>query len=106
MDNFLRLFLNKPDQYTLNSSEPLSHIVYNVIGRGNILKSDRIDLPDKPKVYNLTLTPEMSWAPNFAVYVYTVNEQGKFRSAEQRFNIDFELENQVRKQEKSYRRRW
>ncbi|XP_037817547.1 murinoglobulin-1 [Lucilia sericata] len=90
-----KLYLNKADQFTLNSSQPLPYFDYNVIGRGNILKSGHVDLPDKPKVYNLSLTPELSWAPNFGIYVYYVDEKGEYHYAEQRYHIDFELQNQI-----------
>ncbi|XP_065357347.1 thioester-containing protein 1 allele R1 isoform X2 [Calliphora vicina] len=90
-----KLYLNKADQFTLNSSQPLPYFDYNIIGRGNILKSGHVDLADKPKVYNLTLTPELAWAPNFGIYVYYVDEKGEYHYAEQRYHIDFELQNQI-----------
>ena len=90
-----RLYLNKAEQFTLNSSQPLPYIDYNIIGRGNILMSGHIDLPDKPKVHNLTLTPDINWAPNFVIYAYYVDDNGEYHYAEQRYHIDYELQNQV-----------
>lgn len=89
------MYLNKADQFTLSSSQPLTYFDFNIIGRGNILKSGRVDLPDKPKVYNLTLTPEPSWAPKFSVYAYYVDEKGEYHYAEQRYYVNFEFQNQV-----------
>lgn len=79
----------------MNSSQPLPYIDYNIIGRGNILMSGHIDLPDKPKVHNLTLTPDINWAPNFVIYAYYVDDNGEYHYAEQRYHIDYELQNQV-----------
>ncbi|KAM7353961.1 thioester-containing protein 4 isoform 2-T2 [Cochliomyia hominivorax] len=90
-----KLYLNKPEEFTLNSSKPIPYFDYNVIGRGNILKSGHIDLPDKPKIHNFTLTPEIKWAPYFGVYVYYVDEKGEYHYAERRYSIDFELQNQI-----------
>uniref|UniRef100_A0A1B0G6L1 TEP1-F n=1 Tax=Glossina morsitans morsitans TaxID=37546 RepID=A0A1B0G6L1_GLOMM len=90
-----KIEINKESQFTVNSSQPLSYVVYNVVGRGNILKSDRIDLPDKPKFHNISLTPTEMWAPNFALYVYYVDEKGEYHYAEQRYYVQYRLQNQI-----------
>lgn len=85
-----------PDKFTINSSEPLSYINYYVVGRGNILESGHINLePEKPKVYNLTLTPSFTWMPHFTLYVSYVNDSGNYHYQEQSYNINGVLENQV-----------
>lgn len=88
--------LHKADQFTLKSNQPLSYFDYNIIGRGNILKSGRVDLPDRPKVHNLSLTPEPSWAPTFSIYAYYVDKTGEYHYAEQRYRVNFELQNEVK----------
>lgn len=85
-----------PDKFTINSSAPLSYINYYVVGRGNILESGRVNLePEKPKVYNLTLTPKFTWMPHFTIYISYVNDSGHYHYEEQSYNIDSGLENQV-----------
>uniref|UniRef100_A0A1I8PQI3 TEP1-F n=1 Tax=Stomoxys calcitrans TaxID=35570 RepID=A0A1I8PQI3_STOCA len=87
--------LNHEDQFTINSSKPLSYFDYNIIARGNILKSGHVDLPENTKVYNLTLTPDYLYAPHFGLYVYYVDEHGEYHYAEETFYVEFELQNHI-----------
>uniref|UniRef100_A0A1I8PQF4 Thioester-containing protein 4 n=1 Tax=Stomoxys calcitrans TaxID=35570 RepID=A0A1I8PQF4_STOCA len=87
--------LNQADQFTINSSQPFSYFDYNIIARGNILKSGHVDLPEQTKVYNLTLIPDFVYAPHFALYVYYVDEHGEYHYAEETFNVEFELQNHI-----------
>ncbi|XP_075150113.1 thioester-containing protein 4 isoform X2 [Haematobia irritans] len=87
--------LFKEDHFTINSSKPLSYFDYNIVGRGNILKSGHVELADKPKVYNLTLTPDIMYAPHFSLYVYYVDEHGEYHYAEETFYVEYELQNKI-----------
>lgn len=87
--------LFKQDMFTINSSQPLTYFDYNIIGRGNILKSGHVDLPEKVNVYNLSLTPDMFYAPRFSIYVYYIDDQGEYHYAEDTYYIDYELQNKV-----------
>ncbi|XP_073825794.1 CD109 antigen-like [Musca autumnalis] len=88
-----KLFEEK--HFTVNSSSPMSYLDYNVVARGNIVKSAHIDLPDMPKVYNITLTPELVYSPRFSLYVYYIDEHGKFHHTEDTYYIDYELQNKI-----------
>ncbi|XP_064539099.1 thioester-containing protein 1 allele R1 [Drosophila montana] len=82
-------------QVSLNSSRPLNYFVYNIIGRGNVLKTERVVLAEPQKVYNITLTPTFLTTPYGRIYVYYVDEDGEFRYAEDTFHVDVELQNQI-----------
>ncbi|XP_073823483.1 CD109 antigen-like [Musca autumnalis] len=83
------------EHFTVNSSKPMSYLDYNVVARGNIVKSVHIDLPDKPKVYNITLTPELVYSPRFSIYVYYVDEHGEYHHTEHTYHIYYELQNKI-----------
>ncbi|XP_002057612.2 CD109 antigen [Drosophila virilis] len=82
-------------QVTLNSSRPLNYFVYNIVGRGNVLKTERVVLSEPQKVYNISLTPTFLTTPYGRIYVYYVDENGEFRYAEDTFHVDVELQNQI-----------
>ncbi|XP_073823482.1 thioester-containing protein 1 allele R1-like [Musca autumnalis] len=83
------------EHFTVNSSIPMPYLDYNVVARGNIVKSVHIDLPDMPKVYNITLTPELVYSPRFSIYVYYVDEHGEYHYTEDTYYIDYELQNKI-----------
>lgn len=80
---------------TLNSSRPLSYFVYNIIGRGNLQHTERVVLSEPQKEYNITLKPTFLTSPHGRIYVYYVDETGEYRYAEDTFNVDVELQNQL-----------
>ncbi|KAH8281371.1 hypothetical protein KR054_000154, partial [Drosophila jambulina] len=82
-------------QVTLNSSRPLHYFVYNIIGRGDILETKRVELAEPQKTYNITLKPTFLTAPHGRVYFYYVDETGEFRYAEESFSVEVELQNQI-----------
>ncbi|XP_053958136.1 murinoglobulin-1-like [Anastrepha ludens] len=80
---------------TVNSSEPLSYLIFDVIGRGNILDHQRIALPESTKIYNISLPHRFEYVPYARIYVYYVDEHGEFHYAEASFAVDTELQNQI-----------
>ncbi|XP_017069812.2 LOW QUALITY PROTEIN: alpha-2-macroglobulin-P [Drosophila eugracilis] len=82
-------------QVTLNSSRPLKYFVYNIVGRGNILETKRVDLSEPKNTINVTLKPTFLTAPNGRVYFYYVDETGEFRYAEETFSVEVELQNKI-----------
>ncbi|XP_033174138.1 pregnancy zone protein [Drosophila mauritiana] len=82
-------------QVTLNSSRPLKYFVYNIVGRGNILETKRVDLAEPQTSVNVTITPTFLTAPNGRVYFYYVDETGEFRYTEETFSVEVELQNQI-----------
>ncbi|XP_034474087.1 pregnancy zone protein isoform X2 [Drosophila innubila] len=82
-------------QVTINSSRPLNYFVYNIIGRGNVLHTERVVLDEPKKVYNITLKPSFLTSPFGRIYAYYVDETGEFRYAEDTFHVDVELPNQI-----------
>ncbi|XP_073825812.1 thioester-containing protein 1 allele R1-like [Musca autumnalis] len=87
--------LFREEHFTVNSSKPMPYLDYNVVARGNIVKSVHINLPDKPKVYNITLTSELVYSPRFSIYVYYVDEHGEYHYTEDTYYIDYELQNKI-----------
>ncbi|KAH8412667.1 hypothetical protein KR009_004419 [Drosophila setifemur] len=82
-------------QVTLNSSRPLKYFVYNIVGRGNILETKRVELAEPQTVYNVTLKPTFLTAPQGKIYFYYVDETGEFRYAEDSFSVEVELQNKI-----------
>ncbi|XP_061388607.1 thioester-containing protein 1 allele R1-like [Musca vetustissima] len=87
--------LFQAEHFTVKSSKPLPYLDYNVIARGNIVKTGHIDLPQKPMVHNITITPELVYSPRFSIYIYYIDEQGEYHYAEGSYYIDYELENKI-----------
>ncbi|XP_061388608.1 thioester-containing protein 1 allele S1-like [Musca vetustissima] len=92
-NNMPKLF--QAEHFTVNSSKPLAYLDFNVIARGNIVKTVHIDLPQKPMVHNITITPELVYSPEFSIYIYYIDEQGEYHYAEGTYYIDYELENKI-----------
>ncbi|XP_061388606.1 thioester-containing protein 1 allele R1-like [Musca vetustissima] len=92
-NNDAKLF--QAEHFTVKSSKPLPYLDYNVIARGNIVKTGHIDLPQKPMVHNITIIPELVYSPSFAIYIYYIDEQGEYHYAERACFIDYELENKI-----------
>ncbi|XP_005191892.1 murinoglobulin-2 isoform X2 [Musca domestica] len=95
-----RYYNNRPklfheEHFTVNSSKPLAYLDFNVVARGNIIKSGHIDLPNKPMVHNISFTPDLVCSPRFSVYVYYVDAEGEYHYAEDTYYIDYELENKI-----------
>ncbi|KAH8266701.1 hypothetical protein KR018_011420 [Drosophila ironensis] len=82
-------------QVTLNSSRPLNYFVYNIVGRGNILETKRVQLTEPQTVYNVTFKPTFLTAPHGRIYFYYVDETGEFRHAEESFSVEVELQNSI-----------
>ncbi|XP_016984792.2 alpha-2-macroglobulin isoform X2 [Drosophila rhopaloa] len=82
-------------QVTLNSSRPLKYFVYNIVGRGNILETKRVELEEPKKTVNVTIKPTFLTSPNGRVYFYYVDETGEFRYAEETFSVEVELQNKI-----------
>nr|XP_036668628.1 alpha-2-macroglobulin [Drosophila suzukii] len=82
-------------QVTLNSSRPLKYFVYNIVGRGNILETKRVELAEPQNTVNITLKPTFLTAPHGRVYFYYVDETGEFRYAEETFSVEVELQNKI-----------
>ncbi|XP_017476754.1 PREDICTED: CD109 antigen-like isoform X2 [Rhagoletis zephyria] len=80
---------------TVNSSEPLSYFIYDVVGRGNILEHQRVVLPENTKIYNITLPYKFAYAPYARIYAYYVDNDGEFHYAESSFSAETELQNKI-----------
>lgn len=73
----------------------MPYLVYDVIGRGNIVEHQRVVLPENTKIYNITLPYKYIYAPFARVFVYYVDEHGEFHHAETSFQAEMELQNSV-----------
>ncbi|CAD6997494.1 alpha-2-macroglobulin [Ceratitis capitata] len=80
---------------TVNSSQPLPYLIYDIVGRGNIIEQQRVDLPENTKVFNITLPYKHLYAPFARLYVYYVDSQGEFHSTESSFQAEMELQNKI-----------
>lgn len=69
--------------------------MYNIIGRGNLQHTERVELSQPQKEHNITLKPTFLHAPHGRIYAYYVDETGEFRYAEDTFHVDVELQNQL-----------
>ncbi|XP_001992839.2 CD109 antigen isoform X1 [Drosophila grimshawi] len=89
------LTIGQEYQVTLNSSRPLKYFVYNIIGRGNVLHTERVVLSEPKTVYNISMTPSFYTTPYGKMYVYYVDDTGEFRYAETTFHVIVKLQNQI-----------
>ncbi|CAD6997495.1 unnamed protein product [Ceratitis capitata] len=87
--------LNEKIILIINSSTPLSYFDYNIVGRGNILVTERVFVPNQSNTYDLTLTPSFMWMPFARFYAYYIDERGDFQYAETSFQINTEMQNEL-----------
>ncbi|XP_016958760.1 alpha-1-macroglobulin-like [Drosophila biarmipes] len=82
-------------QVTLESSRPLQHFVYNIVGRGNVLETKRVELDEPQNTASVTLKPTFLTAPRGCLYFYYVDETGELRYTEEAFCVKVELQNKI-----------
>lgn len=92
---YCSLKIGQEYQVILNSSRPLKYFVYNIVGRGNILETKRVDLAEPQTTVNVTIKPTFLTTPYGRVYFYYVDETGEFRYTEETFSVEVELQNQI-----------
>ncbi|XP_055932294.1 CD109 antigen-like isoform X3 [Argiope bruennichi] len=80
-NNFIQAVLITPNpkvgetvEMEVNATEPLNHLVYKVIGRGNILLAKTIPVPNQ-KTYRFNFKTPSSMAPKGRVLVYYVRSK-------------------------------
>ncbi|XP_071036540.1 thioester-containing protein 1 allele R1 [Parasteatoda tepidariorum] len=80
-NNFIQIVLVTPNpkvqetvEMEVNATEPINHLVYQVIGRGNILLSKTIPVPNL-KVYRFNFKIPRSMAPRGRVLVYYIRNK-------------------------------
>ena len=88
--------LNDNITVNINSSEPLEYFDYILVGRGNIFKTQHVDLcSEKTKIYNLTFRAEFPLCPKGKIYVFYINQTNHYISKEIEFHINVQLQNQI-----------
>ncbi|XP_017857348.1 PREDICTED: CD109 antigen [Drosophila arizonae] len=90
-----RLKIGEVYQVTLESSRPLKNFVYNIIGRGNVLQTERVVLSEPQEVHSIPLTPTFQMLPNGRIYAYYVDDSGLFRHAKTEFDVEVQLPNPI-----------
>ncbi|XP_055376031.1 CD109 antigen isoform X9 [Condylostylus longicornis] len=86
--------LGKDVELKVSSNKPIPYFNYHIVGRGNILKSEHVQLPENTKEHTIKFTPTFEMIPNANVMVYFVSE-GNLNFEETNINFENELENQV-----------
>ncbi|XP_037921191.1 CD109 antigen-like isoform X10 [Hermetia illucens] len=87
--------LDKDVEVEVTSSKELDHISYQIIGKGNILKSDIIkDLPDK-KRHTFTVKPTIEMVPNAHLYIQSIKD-GELLWSETIMDLGENLKNQIK----------
>lgn len=92
---YSRLRIGEVYQVTLESRRPLKNFVYNIIGRGNVLQTERVVLSEPQEVHSITLTPTFQMLPNGRIYAYYVDDSGAFRHAKTEFDVEVQLPNPI-----------
>ncbi|BFZ24492.1 hypothetical protein BsWGS_27530 [Bradybaena similaris] len=80
--------------FTVKSTEPLNHVVYQVLSRGGIVKTGNIAVNNVP-VYTFTITSDPSMAPNARIVVYYVRADGEIVTDSISFDISGAFKNKV-----------
>jgi len=81
--------------FDVKSNEPLSYFVYTIVARGNIVKSEYVDVPEDRKSHTIKFTPTFEMVPTVSIFVYyVVNNELRFE--ENTINIEKDFENSVR----------
>lgn len=75
----------------MKSNEPIPYFVYTIVARGNIVKSEYVEVPENRKSHTIKFTPTFEMVPQSSIYVYyVVNNELRFQERTITFEKDFE----------------
>ncbi|XP_078085518.1 CD109 antigen [Mustelus asterias] len=78
-----------PFEVTIESSEVLNELTYQVVSRGQVVFTGKSHLP------TVELTPELSWAPMASLIVYYIADNGQLVSDALNLNVEGIFANKV-----------
>lgn len=86
--------LGKDVSVTLTSDKPLEYFVYNVIARGDIVKSELVQVPENRRSHTFKITPTFAMVPSANIFVSSVRD-GNMIFEETSINLDQDFQNKV-----------
>lgn len=86
--------LGKPIVVEVKSSENIPYFVYTIVARGNILKSEYVDVPEGRKSHTIKFIPTFEMVPKASIYVHYVFDNN-LRFEEKAINFEKQFENTV-----------
>ncbi|XP_065357173.1 C3 and PZP-like alpha-2-macroglobulin domain-containing protein 8 [Calliphora vicina] len=89
-----RLHLGKPVKIEVSSSENIPHLVYAIVGHGNIIRMQQITLPPNQKSYIIHIKPAIEMIPLSYIYVH-YSHNGILRYNDMELVFPRQFENQI-----------
>ncbi|XP_034490951.1 CD109 antigen isoform X4 [Drosophila innubila] len=75
----------------VKSNEPIPYFIYTIVARGNIVKSEYVEVPENRKSHTIKFNPTFEMVPQASIYVYyVVNNELRFQERTLNFEKDFE----------------
>uniref|UniRef100_T1PK35 TEP1-F n=1 Tax=Musca domestica TaxID=7370 RepID=T1PK35_MUSDO len=86
--------LGRPVRINVTSTKDMPYLKYTIVAHANIIQTQHIDLPTKPRSHIIEITPSIEMVPYTFVYVHYIDE-GNYRYSEIELNFPLEFENKV-----------
>ncbi|XP_011210624.2 CD109 antigen isoform X7 [Bactrocera dorsalis] len=86
--------LGKPVVVEVASSEKIPYFVYTIVARGNILKSEYVDVPEGRQSQTIKFIPTFEMIPKASLYVHYVYDNN-LRFVEKAIQFEKEFENTI-----------
>ncbi|KAL5279600.1 CD109.2 family protein [Megaselia abdita] len=86
--------LDKDLSVTLTSDKPLEYFVYHIIARGDIIKSELVQVPENRRSHTFKITPTFAMVPSASVFVSSIRD-GNMIFEETSINFEHEFENKI-----------
>ncbi|XP_030565063.1 CD109 antigen isoform X5 [Drosophila novamexicana] len=80
--------------FDVQSNEHIPYFVYAIVARGNIVKSEHVQVPEGRKSYTVKFTPSFAMVPQSSIYVYYIFNN-ELRFEEQTIDFDKDFENSI-----------
>ncbi|XP_061386557.1 thioester-containing protein 1 allele S3-like [Musca vetustissima] len=86
--------LGRPVRIEVNSPKDMPYLVYSIVAHANIIYTEFVDLPMKPRRHVIEINPSIEMVPYAFVYVHYVDE-GNYRYCEMKLTFPLEFENKI-----------
>ncbi|XP_054743836.1 thioester-containing protein 1 allele R1 isoform X6 [Anastrepha obliqua] len=86
--------LGKPVMVEVKSSENIPYFVYTIVARGNIVKTEYVDVPEGRMSQVIKFTPTFEMVPKAHLYVHYIFDNN-LRFEEKAINFEKEFENSI-----------
>ncbi|KRF85528.1 thioester-containing protein 1 allele S1 isoform X2 [Drosophila virilis] len=80
--------------FDVKSNEHIPYFVYAIVARGNIVKSEHVQVPEGRKSYTVKFTPSFAMVPQSSIYVYYIFDN-ELRFEERTIDFDKDFENSI-----------